>query len=326
MRTGQEAATACPPDGYEVRAPRWEEAAAVAELMRATELAIAPEVAPETTPEDVATEWRGIDMERDHWVAIEPGGEPAAYGALYERGEEYPLIDVYVHPDHRGRGLGSFLVARAEHDMRLRMRATERAEVTVHNGVMATDSAARALLEAHGYAPARHFYRMAVALPTSLPNAPLPDGIVVAPIAAGRARDVHGAIEEGFEQEWGHSPESFEDWMGRKEREGWDPTLVFVALDGESVAGVAQCSRRFGGGWVNALAVLPPWRRRGIGHALLVEALREFERRGEPRVALGVDAQNPTGATRLYERAGMTVEWEAMVFEKTLERGADGRP
>ena len=44
----------------------------------------------------------------------------------------------------------------------------------------------------------------------------------------------------------------------------------------------------------------------------------EFLRRGERRVALGVDAQNETGATRLYERLGMRTLWEAAVWEKEL--------
>jgi hypothetical protein len=44
----------------------------------------------------------------------------------------------------------------------------------------------------------------------------------------------------------------------------------------------------------------------------------EFYRRGQPRVGLGVDAQNPTGATRLYERAGMHVAYEAAAFRKEL--------
>jgi mycothiol synthase len=41
-------------------------------------------------------------------------------------------------------------------------------------------------------------------------------------------------------------------------------------------------------------------------------------RRGVRSVGLGVDAQNPTGATRLYERAGMHVVFEAIVYEKEL--------
>jgi hypothetical protein len=35
-------------------------------------------------------------------------------------------------------------------------------------------------------------------------------------------------------------------------------------------------------------------------------------------VGLGVDARNPTGATRLYERAGMHVTYEAIAFKKEL--------
>lgn len=81
---------------------------------------------------------------------------------------------------------------------------------------------------------------------------------------------------------------------------------------------MAQCSHRFGAGWVNAVAVRPPWRRRGLGLALLSRAIAEMERRGEKRVALAVDAANRTGATRLYERAGMEIEFEAVVFEKSL--------
>jgi ribosomal protein S18 acetylase RimI-like enzyme len=48
-----------------------------------------------------------------------------------------------------------------------------------------------------------------------------------------------------------------------------------------------------------------PWRRRGLGLALLRRAFGEFQRRGERLVQLGVDAASPTGATRLYERVGM---------------------
>ncbi len=61
-----------------------------------------------------------------------------------------------------------------------------------------------------------------------------------------------------------------------------------------------------------------PWRKRGLGLALLHHAFGEFYRRGQPKVALGVDAQNPTGATRLYERAGMHVAYEAVAFQKEL--------
>ena len=74
-------------------------------------------------------------------------------------------------------------------------------------------------------------------------------------------------------------------------------------------------------GWVSELGVAPAWRRRGLGLALLRESFRRFRETGETVAALGVDSQNPTGATRLYERAGMRVLWRADVWEKELRPG-----
>jgi mycothiol synthase len=47
-------------------------------------------------------------------------------------------------------------------------------------------------------------------------------------------------------------------------------------------------------------------------------SFREFHRRGQRRVGLGVDAENPTGATKLYESVGMVVDSEQVVWEKKL--------
>ena len=72
-------------------------------------------------------------------------------------------------------------------------------------------------------------------------------------------------------------------------------------------------------GWIASVGVRQPWRRQGLGLALIHHAFGEFWRRGERKVGLGVDAENPTGATRLYERAGMHVAFDAVVYEKRLQ-------
>jgi ribosomal protein S18 acetylase RimI-like enzyme len=73
---------------------------------------------------------------------------------------------------------------------------------------------------------------------------------------------------------------------------------------------------------VGVLGVRRPWRRRGLGLALLHASFREFRARGLPRALLGVDSENTTGATRLYERAGMRVERTSDSYEKVLREGA----
>ena len=59
--------------------------------------------------------------------------------------------------------------------------------------------------------------------------------------------------------------------------------------------------------------------------SLLQHFMSEFYRRGIRKVGLGVDSQNLTGATRLYERAGMHVALQHDTYEKELRAGKDLR-
>lgn len=176
----------------------------------------------------------------------------------------------------------------------------------------------------HGYAPARHFWRMVIDLERA-PEPVVPDGIELRLLREPEERRaLHETLEESFEDHWEHRPRSFEEWSKNVfEVEGYDPTLVWVALEREELVAANVCYWKRHGewGWVGILGVRRPWRRRGIAEALLETAFAEFFRRGERRVALGVDAQSPTGATRLYEKAGMRVFWEAVVYEKELRPG-----
>ena len=73
--------------------------------------------------------------------------------------------------------------------------------------------------------------------------------------------------------------------------------------------------------WVGTLAVRRPWRKRGLGTALLLNSLAVFQQRGYTGAGLGVDASSLTNAVALYQHAGMHVHNETLDFEKTL-RGA----
>jgi ribosomal protein S18 acetylase RimI-like enzyme len=69
---------------------------------------------------------------------------------------------------------------------------------------------------------------------------------------------------------------------------------------------------------VNVLGVRRPWRRRGLGRALLLQAFAEFRSRGRRGVGLGVDGLNTTGAVRLYEQVGMHVARRFDHYRKPL--------
>ena len=76
-------------------------------------------------------------------------------------------------------------------------------------------------------------------------------------------------------------------------------------------------------GWVGTLGVRRPWRKQGLGLALLHESFAAFHRLGPTRVGLGVDASSLTGATRLYERAGMSPIRQFDMYQKILRPGKD---
>jgi mycothiol synthase len=299
------------PDGLVRRPPRPEEAEAVYAVIVALDARFGGD--PTCTAEDVRDNWRELDLERDAWV-WERNGRVAAYGELFTRPGHFDA-DGYVHPDFFGRGLGSAIVDATE------TRAGELGALRLSNAVLAADGRAAELLESHGYRETRRFYRMAISLDGPPPPPEWPEGIEVSTFDLAEARELHAAREEAFADEWEHVAEPFERFEQQRLRsERLDPTLWWVARDGDEIAGVLLAAWKTHGdaGWIASLGVRRPWRRRGLGLALLRQAFVEFHRRGERLVQLGVDAQSPTGATRLYERAGMHVAWEAVVFDKML--------
>lgn len=292
-----------------VRRPADADAPAVTELIAAMDTHLVGEA--ELTEEDLRDEWTDLELDRDAWL-FELDGELAGYAALHTRAHTF--ADGYVHPRHFGRGVGTGIVELTEAEARFRDMET------IRNAVLAADDRARALLEGRGYSALRHFYRMAIDLDGPPPPAEWPPGLRVEPVDyENDAEAFHATLDEAFAEEFGHEPERGIDWRARRERRPFDPLLWFVVKEGDEVAAAALCDdERFGGGWIASIGVRKPWRRRGVGYALLLHAFGQLYTRGRRRITLGVDAQNPTGATRLYERAGMQVAFEAVVYEKRL--------
>ena len=132
---------------------------------------------------------------------------------------------------------------------------------------------------------------------------------------------VIAALNESFSEDpaWREvTPEGFKErFLGRHD---FDPTLWFLAFDGDELAGFALDYPEFGTdtemGLVQWLGVRKPWRRRGLAEALLRHSFKELYARGKRRTGLGVDAQNVTGALRVYERVGMHMTRRFGIWQK----------
>jgi mycothiol synthase len=296
-----------------VRRPTETDLGAVLELMAACDLADAGE--SDAAESEMRAHWRELDLERDAWV-VELDGSLAGYADFQQLQGGRLMADGYVHPLRRGRGIGAELVRLTE------ARAAERlpevdGRIYLQNATLAD---AAAFYEPRGYRPIRRFRRMAIDLDRT-PGVEAPEGVALRPLTADDARAVHAAMGEAFADHWEHRPRTFEEYSERTfAREDYDPSLCILAeADGEVAGASLNWWKDIGGaGWIGTVGVRPAFRGRGIGAALVLASFAEFMRRGEPRIALGVDAQNETGAVRLYERLGMRTVWEAVVWEKEL--------
>jgi ribosomal protein S18 acetylase RimI-like enzyme len=257
--------------------------------------------------------WRLFDLDEGSWLVEDESGRAVGICCMMHREGDFDSW-IGVRPEFQRTGLSTELLARAE------QHARDAGGTTLKAGMLAENQRARALLESRDFGEVRRFYRMQIDFEGPLHPPDPVDGIRVAPFRPEDARAFHATINEAFAGDWGFHAMPFDAWkahrLGAPET---DTSLWFVAWDGHETAGAIRCdAKKFGGGWVGALGVRKPWRGRGIGMALLRQAFAEFHSRGAGHVGLGVDAANPTGATRLYERAGMRVMSEDIVFEKRL--------
>ncbi len=256
----------------------------------------------------------------ESWVALGPSGELAATADVLEEDERRRYwLDLREHPRRRDLGGAPVLLETAE--LFARTRAPPGA---LFRGTVASpDEPLLRLYERTGYRLIRHMLEMRLELELAPARPEWPERVNLRTFAAEDERRLYAADMEVFEDHWEFVREPFEEWRASLvERPRFDPSLWFLVEDAEELAGFCLCGIHSSGdptfGYVHVLGVRRPWRRRGLGLALLRQAFNEFRRRGMTRAGLDVDAENLTGAVRLYERAGMRIVKRRDVYEKVL--------
>lgn len=284
--------------------------------------------APDFTLEDLRTLWQGptFNLATDAWMVVAPGDRLVGYADVQHRQHVRIYTLVRVLPEFAGQGIEENLLHLAEEWAQRQIPlAKPGARVTLFSwGSNLNSTAQQGLLKA-GFKEVRRSWRMEIGM-SQVPAVPeWPDQITVRTFVPERdIRTVYATIEEAFQDHWGHMEGNFDEWKHWTiERENFDPTLWFLAFDGDEIAGASLCTYQMDYGWVDTLAVRRPWRRKGLGMALLLHSFGEFYRQGTYNVGLTVDSQNLTGATRLYERAGMHVARIYVSYEKELRAGIE---
>jgi ribosomal protein S18 acetylase RimI-like enzyme len=134
-------------------------------------------------------------------------------------------------------------------------------------------------------------------------------------------------LNEAFRDHWGHSESTEEDYQRWIHSPDFQPQLWQVAWAGDEVAGMVlnyidrgyneEFKRRRG--WTDPICVRRPWRKQGLAKALIVRSMRLLQEQGMTEAGLGVDAQNPNGALRLYESLGFRAVQQFTTLEKPMD-------
>lgn len=311
-----------------LRATTWADVNAVADLIYAVCEADG-DVTVALSAGELEHEWKThkFNPETDSHVIETQDGRVIAYGEFFNHQDHAHLgADLYVHPEFKGRGLFPSMLrwieSRAREDMKL---AAPDLRVFLRSSMDGKDEEARQAHEAEGYITVRFSWRMEINLEEAPPAPVFPAGIELRPFDKdAHARLVLDAENEAFSEHWGSHAAEFDEWSRRKlGRPEYDPSLWMIAWDGDQIAGFSQNRYRMGIGWIGTLGVRKPWRKSGLGLALLRHSFGEFYKRGMKTIGLGVDASNPTGATRLYQRAGMHIVSEFITYDKELRPGRE---
>ena len=184
---------------------------------------------------------------------------------------------------------------------------------TVRSGAWVTDADLIADLEAHGILPVRQFHRMRIdssstAIPATMPPLPAGAQIVVSDDEETRRR-ICDVDNETFLDHWHFTPRGYDEWWSMwesapaRDPSGW----WLLTVDGEDAAICLLDDGRaeMGDGYVAILGVRRKFRGQGYAQLLLRRAFVHYRELGRNGTQLGVDAENLTGAVRLYEGVGM---------------------
>lgn len=232
-----------------------------------------------------------------------------------------------VHPTARGNDLEKQIIAWGEG--RMREVSQERGVlVKLRSGARADQRSHITLLESYGFRSDRYFFTLERSLAEPIPEAQLPSGFTLRQVAG--EQDAQAWVElfnQSFIDHWNHHDvtiECFKYWLSE---EHYKPELDLVAVAEDGTwAAFCWCNispeenQRSGRneGWIGVLGTRRGFRRLGLGRAMLLAGMQRLRAAGVDSVRLGVDADNPSGAGKLYESVGFGKVHNRISFVKDV--------
>ncbi len=271
---------------------------------------------PDHVEDDLTAPFVDLELDtRGYWL----DDRLVAYGLIWHRPsgerEERAHLQGVVDPDWRGQGIGRHLLAweleRAKESLAARDRSLP---WFVRTDEWDWIEAAHRLYRRLGMTPVRYMKEMIRVLDHPVP-VDVPHGIEIVLWDRDRDEDARRTVNDSFADHWGSTPTDAESYQHRLDSAGTRLDLSFLALADGEVVGIctnsvypedeAVTGRREG--WVMTLGVQREWRGKGLASTLLRASFNAFLDAGLTHSMIAVDAENPSGAYRLYEKLGYEV-------------------
>ena len=278
----------------------------------------------------------GHNLKTDTKLVFSPEGKLVGYQDVFSTHTPpvHPWVWGCVHPQFENLGIGTYLLTWAETRARQEVpKVPDGLRVSLLAGIDERALPAKQLLLNFGFRPTRQSYKMLLEMSDAPPKPKFPPHIQLKPYDPERdAAAVYRADDDAFRDHFGFIEEPFEEGFQKfthhfTQDEAYDPSLWFIAWDGDEIAGICLCKKWAeddkDAGYISSLGVRRPWRHQGLGSALLYQAFNEFYKRGKRKVALEVDAESLTGAVDLYLKVGMKVARRFTRYEKELRPGKE---
>ena len=259
------------------------------------------------------------DVPHSAYGAFDDAGELVAYGYVRVQVTEQSVVRATcsgaVHPSWRDRNIGTSIVA-WQLDIARHLLAKSGLEGPAQIAHFAEETVTGMidLLERNGFTARRWFTQMRRDLSEEIPDIPLGPYLAVVPWSETLSDAVRRAHNQAF-ADHGESgaltPLQWERLMADVVRE-WSFVALDRSTDRARVAGYILSSRweedwqalGWREGYIEALGVLAPWRRRGVARALLCHSMRAFRESGMDFAGIDVDLDDPAGAQHLYVQLG----------------------
>jgi mycothiol synthase len=286
-----------------------------------------------TSAEDIAQHFRYLENcdPFEDMVLAEVDGEVAACGraAWYQEscGNRIYQTVGHVRPGWRRKGIGTAILAWMETRLREIAAAHPEDGARFFQDWASTEDAAKlALLTSAGYAPCVYAAERLRPDLDDLPEAPMPEGLIVRDVRPRDYRAIYDAANEAMRDHWGHVEPSEDGFCRFLAGPHIDLSLWRVAWDGSQVAGIVRGSIDYhendaygrSRGTIEHLSVRRPWRRRGLARSLLIQCLHTLRACGMEEASLDAHVETLNGASRLYKSVGFRIHRMFAIMRKPM--------